>query len=194
MGWRAGNSRNPAQYRGNFSAGRIRNLEILSNWIISLAERSNCNRAYQSAISHRSSDYHNSRNSGIVSPWYRSISRYTSSYVCTRASTCALLVEPRSRNEFEKREKKEHLETDGGDFDRPWISSRRVLGSQLVAGLRRERRISWQLEFSVFHRETLIRIRIERVGSFLNFRERDRMIAMAKLIYHKFEVLGWHSK
>lgn len=83
VGWRAGNSRNPAQYRGNFSAGRIRNLEILSNWIISLAERSNCNRAYQSAISHRSSDYHNSRNSGIVSPWYRSISRYTSSYVCT---------------------------------------------------------------------------------------------------------------
>ena len=68
VGWRAGNSRNPAQYRGNFSAGRIRNLEILSNWIISLAERSNCNRAYQSAISHRSSDYHNSRNSGIVSP------------------------------------------------------------------------------------------------------------------------------
>ena len=106
MGWRAGNSRNPAQYRGNFSAGRIRNLEILSNWIISLAERSNCNRAYQSAISHRSSDYHNSRNSGIVSPWYRSISRYTSSYVCTRASTWALLVEPRSRNEFWKKRKK----------------------------------------------------------------------------------------
>lgn len=91
VGWRAGNSRNPAQYRGNFSAGRIRNLEILSNWIISLAERSNCNRAYQSAISHRSSDYHNSRNSGIVSPWYRSISRYTSSYVCTCLGVYALL-------------------------------------------------------------------------------------------------------
>lgn len=177
MGWRAGNSRNPAQYRGNFSAGRIRNLEILSNWIISLAERSNCNRAYQSAISHRSSDYHNSRNSGIVSPWYRSISRYTSSYVCTRASTCALLVEPRSGTNSEKREKKGHLETDGDDLDRPWISSRRVLGSQLVAGLRTERRI-WQLEFSVFRRETLIRIRIERVGSFLNFRERDDRFSM----------------
>lgn len=103
VGWRAGNSRNPAQYRGNFSAGRIRNLEILSNWIISLVERSNCNRAYQSAISHRSSDYHNSRNSGIVSPWYRSISRYTSSYVCTCLGVYALLVEARSGTNFEKK-------------------------------------------------------------------------------------------
>lgn len=169
VGWRAGNSRNPAQYRGNFSAGRIRNLEILSNWIISLAERSNCNRAYQSAISHRSSDYHNSRNSGIVSPWYRSISRYTSSYVCT----CVRFACRGSLgNEFWKKKKASR-----GDMrsHRPWISiPRRVLGSQLVAG---PGRISWQLEFSVFHRcETLIRIRIERVGSFLSFQERDRMI------------------
>lgn len=144
VGWRAGNSRNPAQYRGNFSAGRIRNLEILSNWIISLAERSNCNRAYQSAISHRSSDYHNSRNSGIVSPWYRSISRYTSSYVCT----CVRFACRGSLgNEFWKKKKASR-----GDMrsHRPWISiPRRVLGSQLVAG---SGRISWQLEFSVFHR------------------------------------------
>lgn len=196
VGWRAGNSRNPAQYRGNFSAGRIRNLEILSNWIISLAERSNCNRAYQSAISHRSSDYHNSRNSGIVSPWYRSISRYTSSYVCTCLGV-RFAVEARSGTNFEKKK------ASRGDMrsHRPWISiPRRVLGSQLVAG---PGRISWQLEFSVFHRcETLIRIRIEIVGSFLSFQERDRMIPFPisrcfsryiSLSRYKFEVRRYSS-
>lgn len=167
MGWRAGNSRNPAQYRENFSAGRIRNLEILSNWIISLAERSNCNRAYQSAISHRSSDYHNSRNSGIVSPWYRSISRYTyPSYVCFGVYTL-LAVEATNS------ERKRH--PDAGDLtDR---GSRRVLrvgqswvwrGKDLVTiGI---------FVFQLVRRASLIRIRIERVGSFLNFQERDRMI------------------